>query len=94
MVATRSRVYGGAGARTRNRTDPAALASRLFKLRTEPQRIRRSRRMSTHPDVNQYIEDQDAAYGACSAASVHTSDKSEASDDRDADAPRAQTPGG
>lgn len=55
MVATRTCDYDATGPQTRAARGPARVAHRLLKRRAEPQRLRRSYRMSTHPDVNHYV---------------------------------------
>lgn len=54
MVATRDRDYGAPGPRTRAQASPAGVARRLAAPSSDPQRLGRTRRMSTHPDVNYY----------------------------------------
>lgn len=62
MVATRGRDYDLTGPRTRLQEGPAGAARRLVPSVSSPQRLRRTRRMSTHPDVDHYH--QDGANGA------------------------------
>lgn len=54
MVATRDRDYSAPGQRTRAQASPAGVARRLAAPSSDPQRLGRTRRMSTHPDVSYY----------------------------------------
>lgn len=57
MVATRGRDYDATGPRTRLQAGPAGVARRLVPPVANPQRMRRTRRMSTHPDPDHYASE-------------------------------------
>lgn len=55
MVATRGHDYNAVGPLTRAQASPIGVAKRLHATNPEPQRVTRSYRMRTHPDVGHYM---------------------------------------